>query len=344
MKKSGMLIDVAIIRPLLILLLVFYHAFAPYSGAWEPIEGYPKISLYWWLDKFSYFILLELFVFLSGYVFGFQVRTKGESKLEIRSLCSNKFKRLMVPCMVFSLLYIMLFRKPMDMAIPSLINGLISGTGHMWFLSMLFCCFIAIWLIEKINLPAKAVLPFLFICSILPVPILPLYFGHSIHYLFYFYFGYFIQRHDFKIDKLFKLLYVVLMSGAFLLLFTVVTLLHKSNEFHFFGGVLVFKASLSLLATISKTIGVVLIMSIVGLIEKTKSIELPTWVIWIGELCMGVYLCQQFILVGMYNYTSAPTLFGPYSLPWIGLILALVGSLSISCVLRTFRIGRLLIG
>lgn len=108
MPQQKLLANVVIIRPILIVLLVFYHAFAPFSGAWEPIGGYPMIRTYWWLDKLSYAFMLEMFVFVSGYVFGYQVRTKGESKLEAKNLFWGKFKRLMIPCMVFSLLYVIL--------------------------------------------------------------------------------------------------------------------------------------------------------------------------------------------------------------------------------------------
>lgn len=71
MSKTNRLTNVIIIRPILIVLLVFYHAFAIYSGAWDPIEGYPEVPVYWWLDKLSYAFMLEMFVFISGYVFGF---------------------------------------------------------------------------------------------------------------------------------------------------------------------------------------------------------------------------------------------------------------------------------
>lgn len=109
-NKTNFLTEVAIIRPILVVLLVFYHAFAHYSGAWEPIDGYPAIRDYWWLDWLSYAFMLEMFVFISGYVFGFQVRTKGVEKLNAKNLLWGKFKRLMIPCMVFSFLYILFFQ------------------------------------------------------------------------------------------------------------------------------------------------------------------------------------------------------------------------------------------
>ena len=64
--------DINYIRLLLILLLVFYHAFAPFGGAWESIYPGKHISAYWWLDKLSYAFMLESFVFISGFLFGNQ--------------------------------------------------------------------------------------------------------------------------------------------------------------------------------------------------------------------------------------------------------------------------------
>jgi len=84
-KEKMYLSDAAIIRIILVVLLVLYHAFAPFSGAWSPIEGYEEVAAYWWLDKLSYAFMLETFVFVSGYVFGYQVRMKGEIKLKIMS-------------------------------------------------------------------------------------------------------------------------------------------------------------------------------------------------------------------------------------------------------------------
>jgi fucose 4-O-acetylase-like acetyltransferase len=107
--NSNLLSDVVVIRNILIVLLVFYHAFAIYSGAWKPIAGFPIVKAYWWFDKLSYAFMLELFVFISGFVFGYQVRQKGESKLQAKSLFWGKFKRLIVPSIFFSLLYMLIW-------------------------------------------------------------------------------------------------------------------------------------------------------------------------------------------------------------------------------------------
>lgn len=44
--QKKLLYEVSIIRPILLVLLVFYHAFAIYSRAWAPIEGYSEVPAY----------------------------------------------------------------------------------------------------------------------------------------------------------------------------------------------------------------------------------------------------------------------------------------------------------
>ena len=92
------------------------------------------------------------------------------------------------------------------------------------------------------------------------------------------------------------------------------------------------------------SIGLALLFSLVGVAIKKRTSAVPQWLINIGNLCMGVYIFQQFILAGLYDHTALPTLLGPYWLPWIGFIITLSGSLLISFVLRLTKVGRFLIG
>lgn len=185
MEQKQLLTNVAIIRPLLIVLLVFYHAFAIYSGSWAPIDGFPEIKAYWWLDKLSYAFMLETFVFVSGYVFGYQVRIKGEKKLEAKSLFFSKFKRLIIPSIVFSLIYIVLF-KDISQPVEITIKEIIEGVGHMWFLPMLFWCFACVWVIEKLRMRPQYVLPLLMLCSIFSFVPLPLQLNKTMYYMLFF--------------------------------------------------------------------------------------------------------------------------------------------------------------
>lgn len=231
--QKQLLTNVAIIRPILILMLVFYHAFAIYSGAWSPIVGFPEIKLYWWLDWLSYAFMLETFVFVSGYVFGYQVRTKGESVLSARRLIPKKFRRLIIPSMFFSLLYIVLFGN-IGQPISATIYGMLDGTAHMWFLPMLFWCFIGIWVIEKLRMQVKIALPLLLVVCVCSHVALPLRIGDTMYYMLFFYVGYVLQRRDVKVDVFYTPRTAVSLVLAIAVLFPSSTILQNALS----GGVL----------------------------------------------------------------------------------------------------------
>jgi len=346
--KTAFLSEVAIIRPILIFLLVFYHAFAIYSEAWAPIKGYPEVLAYWWLDKLSYAFMLEMFVFISGYVFGFQVRTKGNEKLNAKNLLWGKFKRLMVPCMVFSLLYILLFGH-IAQPVQKTLYGLLNGVGHMWFLPMLFWCFVGVWVIEKLRLKAKWIIPVLVLCSVCSFLPLPLRMGTAMYYMLFFYLGYIIEKEDISLDRFYTLKHCIILIIAFCILFPTLTLLReKICSLNGVDNQLVTKIAIvslsSLMKIIYSSIGLAMLFIIIGYKEKNRKTPLSQWIIKIGNLCFGVYLLQQFILRGLYNYTNLPRILGCYWLPWVGFVVALAGSIIITELLIKTKVGKFLIG
>ena len=66
--------EVAILRPLALFLVMLGHCLAPFAGFWDkiPSEGGQNISLYWWLGQFIVKFHVELFIFISGYIFAYQ--------------------------------------------------------------------------------------------------------------------------------------------------------------------------------------------------------------------------------------------------------------------------------
>lgn len=350
MSKSasqGILKDVAIIRPILIVLLVFYHAFAPFSGAWAPIEGFPEISAYWWLGRLSSAFMLEMFVFISGFVFGYQVRNKGEVKLEAKRLFWGKFKRLIIPSMIFSLLYIILLQniaQPMGKTIYEIANGV----AHMWFLPMLFWCFVGVWLVEKLHIPMWIALSVFILMALLPIPALPLRLTSTCYYISFFYTGYLIKRKGYTLEWMKKPLIAMFLSIAFFVTFPILTIIKQSMTEQIGGEhfVTIFQSALisHSCKAIYASIGIGMTLSIVGYFLRKHPQQLPKWLIDVGGLCMGVYLLQQFLLMGLYNYTGLPMAVNPYLLPWIGFVLALLVSVVLSFLINKNGIGRFLFG
>ena len=58
----------------------------------------------------------------------------------------------------------------------------------------------------------------------------------------------------------------------------------------------------------------------------------------------GIYLFHQFILQFLYYHTSLPYITGTYLLPWVGLLITLVGSVLLSELCLKTRLGRSLMG
>lgn len=348
-----MLSDVVVIRPILIVLLVFYHAFLIFQGGWGSAGQFPEVKAYWWLDKLSYSFLLEMFVFISGYVLGYQVRMKGESILSAKTFFGKKIKRLMIPCIVFSALYMVLLG---DISQPILqtLYCLVNGVGHMWFLPMLFWCFAIVWIIEKLELGPHLIFPLLLPCSICSFFPLPFRIGVSMYYVLFFYVGYHIQRNNINLESFYSLRWIVVLITSFLVLFLSLTLVQQClikpvpNGALLSGESVLFKVIRVSLSNTAKivysSVGVAMLFCLVGFFEKNRTDYLPQWVISVGSLCMGVYLLQQFILKLLYFHTALPSLVSPLWLPWVGFTIALAGSLLLSYFLRETRIGRFLIG
>lgn len=91
--KKALLLDVTILRPMAILLLVIFHAFIIYNGGWKAPLGYVDVEPYRLIADISYSFMLQLFVMLSGYVFGFQIyeqkRNFTSLKKVSRKLCAG---------------------------------------------------------------------------------------------------------------------------------------------------------------------------------------------------------------------------------------------------------------
>ena len=211
------LYEVVPIRLFLIVTLVFYHAFAIHSGAWESINSNQEIPIYAILDKLSYACLLETFVFISGYILGNKVSKKHI--LSAQNVFLKKAKRLIIPSILFSFLYILLLGDDTQ-PLLKILYRIINGAGHMWFLPMLYWCFVEIYILEKINIDIKYKVFLLFLLMPFSILSIPFRLGSSLYYLFFFYLGYCIKKYDYnlKLNK-HQILFVFVCFCLFLFVF-----------------------------------------------------------------------------------------------------------------------------
>lgn len=341
MKKQ--LQEVTIIRPIIIILLVLMHSFTMYSGEWPLPEGIGNVRSYFWVQKASFAFMLEMFAFISGYLFAYQIN-ELKKKITFRSLLKDKFKRLIIPCIVFSVLYAAIFYDKFPGFI-SFVYKICSGIGHMWFLNMLFWCFLGTYLLLKIKIREGVKIVLLFLLSIFSFIPLPFQMTSTLYYMFFFYLSFLVFRNkETLINKFANVKSIIIFGILFLVLFISLTLFKEQVDLTLSTETaIIYKAILLSISNLSRliysTIGLlwfyVFVMYLLKIIRK-----IPDWIISSNTLCMGIYLIHQFILKYLYYKTNIPQYLGTYWLPWIGFIVALFISLLLSYFIKKTRIGK----
>lgn len=346
--KKKYLEDIVLLRLLLIFLLIWNHAFAPYSGKWDAIPNIENIAVYKWLVLIVYHMRIQALIFISGYLLGYTSMRKPDALL-FKNCVVKKIKRLLLPCIIFSIIYYVIFydiTRPLNQIAYTIING----AGHMWFLPMLFWCFCGVWLAEKFKISPKLILAISVICAIIPTPTIPLRINMTLKYFIFFYMGFGIKKNYFEFlfpkNKLKPIIVAILIYfTAFLINYILIAdnikdLTVSSNE--------IFNKILQI--TINHSLS--LMMSVSGLFAAFWSAhyfiigkyKLPDWMINLSTFCYGIYICHQFILVYLYYHTPFPYICGGIALPWIAIIITLFLSIIITYLLLHTKFGRYLIG
>ena len=214
--------DVVLLRPLAILLIVIYHSFIIYIHEWDAPVGFQDVTAYWWIAKFAISFSLELFVFFSGYIYYLQCTSKGN---HTKSVIKNKFRRLYIPAIVFSIAYMLLFYRDRSLSWLDVIHYLIVGAGHLWFLPMLFGVFIIASLLIKLPLRffMYSFIALFCLASIIQTVHLPLNISSLLYYTPFFLLGYVTNMYrEMVLKKCIKNnLYLYVASILFFLLFII---------------------------------------------------------------------------------------------------------------------------
>ena len=338
--------EVNFIRPFLLILLVFYHSFAPYNGAWKEFAGFQANNLYYWGASFAYSSMLETFVFVSGYVFAFQ-EVALNKQTTFYQLIRKKTNRLLLPYFVFGIVYIILFNYLVGggSTLKSSLLEMINGVGHLWFLPMLFWCFIGTWLLHKWNAGFFRCFLLLFIFALCTPSGKGFQIGTAMYYILFFFIGYksYVYREKIKktVDnKTIGMLFVVYIT-SFVLLYKGSAFLNnisfQTGEQTMFSNVSVM-GSMRVLKITYSLLGVMLYYFIS--LWFTSRYHIRDRFKKVGSYCFGVYIFQQFILKLLYYHTSLPIYFGPLLTPWISFLITLATSLALTHLMRMSSYGR----
>ena len=343
--SKPMLMDVVLMRLCLIFFLVFYHAFCIYTGGWhKPFETFPDILLYDWLGMSTHGFQLQAMVFISGLLFGYTL-TKQPNRLCFKSCVLHKAKRILLPCYIFGIVYFLLFHDRFGMSLYNLSGGgmwlILNGIGHLWFLPMIFWCFVITYILEKNGLCKPwLILIFLVFATYNLLFKLPLGLGTVPTYYLFFYVGYMMSMGRIKLPKV----SLWMPSTLFLIAFCVsMYIKHNFDAETFIEKGLRFGANGFVNIIISVT-GVYLLYRLANIPSIQGKIEGNRHLIKLSGYCYGVYIFQQFILVFLYYKTDFAMVVNPYVLPWLSTLLTITLSLFFTHVSLRTRVGRFLIG
>lgn len=137
---GGKLQNIVILRAFAIIAVVLYHCFCPWLHAWNWIETS-------WRPVYSYIFegvmvgRMPLFICVSGYLFSYLYNEKGKYAT-FMGLLQNKTKRLLLPCFLFTIIICLTFH-------CNVLEHFFFYGGHLWFLKMLYLCFIVSWVLGR---------------------------------------------------------------------------------------------------------------------------------------------------------------------------------------------------
>ena len=327
--------EIAIIRFLSIVIVVFFHAYGmtyanhfPESIAFEYKYKYELFNQSYLIN-----IAMPMFTVISGYLFGGQLLLRKYSSF--KKLVWKKSRRILIPYFVFTIFFMFTTN---SISIVPLYTG---GYWHLWFLPMLFWCFIITYFFQNPILHNKkiefSILLFFFILSLID-RFLPAFLGlHNVtKWYYWFYLGYIIKHYDsyiFHAIRQYQLIYWALIV-------------------YFITGVLFYSeyGRNTIYGMIASTIAIISIWYLVRLIPW-KNGKVGTLLISVNSCSFGIYIFHNWIEMNMLSNTIQRIF--PiatwaedhiYLFPFAFASLAFIISWGITWLLLRCRIGKSLIG
>lgn len=321
--------EIGIIRIILILCIVIGHTFAVYSlksAPWPLPDEISAVPEYRWLNEVFISFALQTFVFVSGYLMAF-----SESKREISRIKFIKKKaiRLLIPTLIFGLAYLYLIDTDIHIkSIRYFIYYLINGAGHLWFLPMLFLCFVgAAFFTPRKNMTVYAWITVLIICiTSLFIPNI-LRISKACFYFIFFIEGYFfyswLSKRHIAVNK-----QLTILGGAVILLAFIAFKVWIFEEEPIQSTYLSFAVQLLL-----GLFGAPYLFFLCQHLKKYKTLCLIG--AWDGF--MGVYIFHQFILRYLLYQTQFLNHINPYLYPLLMFIITMALSIIITLVFMNNR-------
>jgi peptidoglycan/LPS O-acetylase OafA/YrhL len=343
--ENQQLNDVVILRAFAIITVVVYHSYGIYCKGECVLDittEYGGLYKQFLLNFFAF--RMPLFVFVSGYLFAHLYWNKGKYK-KMFPFIKNKSKRLLLPYSIFSILLGITLWGTQKFTLITFL----SGHNHLWFLLMLFFCFVAgrVWIFLYEKFPNKYFLVVSFIISVLisyhPIKRFLWIFGivYAEGFFFWFLLGMLVLMYR---NDVLKLLNKKITIAALFVCYLV-------SCFFVGNWTLVHPISIPFFAWLSRFSAIFLAYYVANTLLDRKIISVSPFLESFNKCSYGIYIFHYWIILLVYlhkNTMQVKLVYLAITYPVIYPIIASLSCLLISYffaknVLKT-KVGRFLIG
>lgn len=338
--KKNYRYDIAMLRLLCIVIVVYFHAYGMmYASHFSPETRSLYAGIYEYTNQtFLINIAMPMFVFISGFLFGGQLMRK--QPVSFGKMLKGKFMRVMVPFFVFAVIFMFTQNaaswKPFYQWTYS----------HLWFLPMLFWCFMTTWLLRPLimsdNYWVSVPTVILLLVIMIPGKIIPMYFGlHNLNvWIGWFALGAWFFKHESKmtLQHGYRLLKVIVAVGGLAVFYGAMTLWPQEYGKQTIAGIIATIAAIYALWTLFAWI-------------PWQNLVVTNYLMVASGCSFGIYIFHNWLEAHMVSRTAQRLL--PLEewaqghtvlFPLMFATTAFILSLGITWVLLKFKIGRKLIG
>ena len=338
--KQPKLQNIVVLRSFAIIAVVLYHCYCPWLKAWDWYECEYR-ALYSYIFETILVGRMPLFVCVSGYLFSHLYIDRGKYH-EFGAFIKNKVKRLLVPCFLFTGLMCLILRL-------NYFENVIGYGFHLWFLKMLFFCFLTTWICVKYIHSVKSdicVGIITVIMMFIPAPEF-LGIGQYFKYYFFFYGGYLMYKYRDPLKFIYNEKVAIIIVGLYITICVICAYRYILNPMLANGDIIHLDKVVVLCRIMLRPLMIIMAFIIVDLYIKRRG-EVAQIFDRINKLSYGIYLFHMLFLqmIHTYYFNYSKQLFGTHDIIAPIFMFNIVFSLSIlfTILLRKSKWGVYLIG
>lgn len=293
--NTGKLQNVVILRSFAIIAVVLYHCFSPWLYSWNWFQSSLRPFYSFFLESIMVG-RMPLFVCVSGYLFTFLFLEKGKYQ-EFKGFVVNKTKRLLLPCILFSIIVSITLQS-------SILYDVFYTDYHLWFLKMLFVCFMLTWIMGKYVKGKYQIIAWLFSLCMMALPDLEFFsIGQFFKYYVFFYTGFLFCKYRNEISKyLDNRNALIIHSVVFLSACIALALVYHDNPELAMGDIIHRSREVVLIRHFLRFYTLILGFSVVDNILSMNGGKCHLVFTRLNDLSYGIYLLHVYILYIIHFY------------------------------------------